>query len=79
MKVFVLLIVVLLFVLWKKYQQQLKDRQRQDPGPPSGSAATPKARELLPCSVCGVHADKASLGLNAQGQYVCTAHGQSGP
>ncbi len=78
MKVFVLLIVVLLFVLWKKYQKQLKDHQRQDPGSPTGSAANPQARELLPCSVCGVHADKASLGLNAQGQYVCANHHQSG-
>jgi hypothetical protein len=78
MKVFVLLIVVLLFVLWKKYQQQLKGHRPQDPGSPTGSAGAPLARELLPCSVCGVHADKASLGLNAQGQYVCATHHQSG-
>jgi len=71
MKLFILLVVVLLFVIWKKYQKRLGEQDSQD-------AASP-ARELLPCSVCGVHADKASLSLTTQGRYVCVQHREDRP
>jgi len=77
MKLFVLLIVVLLFVVWKKYQHQQENTPREEANPNSDQAGQtgPKganpARKLLPCSLCGVHVDQATLSLNAQGEYIC--------
>jgi hypothetical protein len=79
MKLFVLLIVILLFVLWKKYQKRLEDLKAQGRDASSQpnanqAASSPAILELLPCSVCGVHSDKSSLSLNANGQFVCDQH-----
>ena len=90
MKLFVLLVVVLLFVIWKKYQKRLSEQDSQDAQSPAGESPASRpptparpsaapARELLPCRVCGVHADKASLSLSAGGRYVCVLHREDSP
>jgi hypothetical protein len=82
MKLFVLLLVLFLFILWKKNQRRQSlfkdsffsenpfDPKAQGPRP----TEDPSVMELLPCAVCGVHAAKNHLKKNSRGQYVCPNH-----
>jgi hypothetical protein len=83
MKLFVLLVVLFLFILWKKNQRRqslFKDAFfSQNPFDPPGqgpqSPNDPNVMELLPCAICGVHAAKNALKKNGRGEYVCPKHG----
>ncbi len=82
MKVFVLLLVIVLFILWKKNKNKkeaLKDRLF-NPGPdmkkpqPSSERFQGQVDELIACCVCGVHVPKSQLELVAHEQYQCAKH-----
>ena len=87
MKLFVLLLVIVLFILWKKNKNKsdaLKDGLfKQGPGKPAsndspeGFHAAPSpghVDELISCSICGVHVPKTQLVLSAKDQYQCAKH-----
>jgi hypothetical protein len=82
MKLFVLLLVLFFFILWKKNQRRqslFKDAFfAQNPFEPNAQAnrpaEDPSVMELLPCSVCGVHVTKNQLKKNGRGEYVCPKH-----
>lgn len=87
MKLFVLLLVIVLFILWKKNKNKsdaLKDGLfKQGPGKPRSndkpesfhaSPSPGQVDELIACSICGVHVPKAQLVLGAKDQYQCAKH-----
>jgi hypothetical protein len=82
MKLFVLLLVLFLFILWKKNQRRqslFKDAFfTQNPFDASAKATQSQTDdaviELLPCAVCGVHASKNRMKSNGRGQFVCHEH-----
>lgn len=87
MKVFVLLLVIVLFILWKKNKNKReapKDRlfnpgpDMKKPQPSSerfqGHPPSDQVDELIACCVCGVHVPKSQLELIAHEQYQCAKH-----
>jgi hypothetical protein len=83
MKLFVLLLVLFLFILWKKNQR----RQRMfgdaffSSNATGDSFAQAQARadqtpvlELMACARCGVHVSKDQMLEDRQGRLVCRQH-----
>ncbi len=88
MKLFVLLLVIVLFVLWKKNKARshtFKDGlfTKKDPmgrGSSDGSkkptSATPSAGmdELIACAICGLHTPKSQMVPGPEHRYQCAKH-----
>ena len=71
MKLFVLLLVIVLFILWKKNKNK-KDALMK--GPQASPQGLEQVDELIACCVCGIHVPKSQLVLVAHDQYQCAKH-----
>ena len=87
MKLFVLLLVIVLFILWKKnkarshtFKDGLFTKNPLERGSSQRSKKTqadaPSAGldELIACAICGLHTPKSQMVLGAQQRYQCAKH-----
>jgi len=86
MKLFVLLLVIVLFILWKKNKARshtFKDSLfKKDPLGRSPSEGSQKKQgetsaavdELIACALCGLHTPKSQMVLGSQHRFECAKH-----